>query len=281
MENFTIRNLTRSEMQLAISWADREGWNPGIHDEECFYSADQNGFFAGLLGNKIVSIISAVKYDNNYGFVGFYIVEPEYRGKGYGIAIWKKAMEYLEGYIIGLDGVPEQVKNYKKSGFEYAHRNISFKGNSKKIKTIDNKVKELSFDDFKMIREYDLQFMPDSRDDFLRCWLSHGDSCKVGIVENDYLKAFGKIRKCNEGYKIGPLFADDSIKAKSVFLELQNKIPEGSSFTIDIPESNEDSLKMAKDFEMEYFFETARMYKGEIPNLPLNKIFGITTYEVG
>lgn len=281
MKNFSIRKLTRKEMKLAISWADREGWNPGIHDEECFYSADPNGFFAGLLGDKIVSIISAVKYDNDYGFIGFYIVEPEYRGKGYGIAIWKKAMDYLEGYIIGLDGVPEQVENYKKSGFEYAHRNITYKGNSKKSKTINNKVKELTVDDFKMIREYDLQFMPDSRDVFLRCWLSHDDSWKVGIVENGKLKAFGKIRKCNEGYKIGPMFAEDSIKAKSIFLELQNKIPEGSSFTIDIPETNNASLNIAKEFKMEYFFETVRMYKGEIPDLPLDKIFGITTYEVG
>jgi len=268
MENFSIRKLTKQEMKTAISWADREG-------------SDPNGFFAGLLGDKIVSIISGVKYDNNYGFVGFYIVEPEYRGRGYGIAIWEKAMEYLDGYVIGLDGVPEQVENYKKSGFLYAHRNITYKGVSKKIKTEDNRVVKLNINDFQMIRAFDLQFMPDSRDAFLRCWLSHSDSWIIGVVEDDSLKAYGKIRKCNEGYKIGSLFAEDNLKAKSIFLELQNKIPEGSSFTIDIPETNNASLKMAKDFEMEYFFETARMYKGEIPDLPLDKIFGITTYELG
>lgn len=281
MDNFSIRKLSRLEMKTAISWADREGWNPGIHDEECFYRADPNGFFAGLYGDKIVSIISAVKYDNNYGFVGFYIVDPDYRGRGYGLAVWEKALEYLEGYIIGLDGVPEQVENYKKSGFLYAHRNITYKGVSKKAKTEDNRVVELNINDFQMIRDFDLQFMPDSRDAFFNCWLSQNDSWILGVVEDDSMKAYGKIRKCNEGYKIGPLFAEDILKAKSVFLELQNKIPEGSSFTIDIPESNRASLKMAKDFEMEYFFETARMYKGEIPDLPLNKIFGITTYELG
>ncbi len=281
MDNFSIRKLTRQEMKTAISWADREGWNPGIHDEECFYNADPNGFFAALYGDKIVSIISAVKYDNNYGFVGFYIVDPDYRGKGYGIAVWEKAMEYLDGYIIGLDGVPEQVENYKKSGFLYAHRNITFKGNSKKIKAGDNKVCELNKKDLHMLRSYDLRFMPDSRDAFFRCWMLQDDSWVIGIIEDEHMKAYGKIRKCNEGYKIGPLFADDGNKALSIFLELQNKIPEGSSFTIDIPETNKASLQMAKDFEMEYFFETVRMYKGKIPELPLDNIFGITTYELG
>lgn len=96
MDNFSIRRLTRKEMRTAILWADREGWNPGIHDEKCFFNADPNGYFAGVLGDKIVSIISAVKYDNIYGFVGFYIVDPEFRGRGYGLPVWNRAMEYLD-----------------------------------------------------------------------------------------------------------------------------------------------------------------------------------------
>lgn len=145
----------------------------------------------------------------------------------------------------------------------------------------NNNISELSIDNFEMIRNYDLQFMPDSRDVFLKCWLSQDDSWIIGIVENDFLKAYGKIRKCNEGYKIGPLFAENAVMAKNIFFELQNKVDEGSTFTIDIPESNSLSLQIAKDFKMEYFFETARMYKGKIPNLPLDKTFGITTYELG
>ena len=28
-------------------------------------------------------------------------------------------------------------------------------------------------------------------------------------------------------------------------------------------------------------FETARMYRGSVPALPLNRIFGVTTFELG
>ncbi|PLX12341.1 MAG: GNAT family N-acetyltransferase [Marinilabiliales bacterium] len=280
MNDFIIRKLNRDEMKTAIAWADKEGWNPGVHDEECFYNADPNGFFALLVNDKIVSIISAVKYDNNYGFIGFYIVDPEHRGKGYGIAIWQKAMEYLNGKVIGLDGVPEQVENYKKSGFVYAHRNITYKGISKTTSVV-KQLKDLNSNDFSMIKNFDIKYMPDTRDSFLKCWLSQDDSHIIGIEENGKLRAYGKIRKCYEGYKIGPVFAETDELASSIFYGLQNKIPETSEFTIDIPEGNEFSLNMAKSCSMEYFFETARMYKGEIKKLPINNIYGITTYELG
>lgn len=83
--NFSIRTMTRQELNIAIDWAAAEGWNPGLYDADCFYAADPNGFLVGLLGDEPISTISVVKYGDSFGFLGFYIVKPEYRGKGYGI----------------------------------------------------------------------------------------------------------------------------------------------------------------------------------------------------
>jgi len=80
---YKIRNATREEVDIMVDWAAKEGWNPGLYDANCFYSQDPNGFFVGLLDGKIISTVSAVRYDNTYGFLGFYIVKPQFRGKGY------------------------------------------------------------------------------------------------------------------------------------------------------------------------------------------------------
>jgi hypothetical protein len=37
--------MSRREVDIAIEWAAKEGWNPGIHDADCYFSADPNGFF--------------------------------------------------------------------------------------------------------------------------------------------------------------------------------------------------------------------------------------------
>lgn len=51
------------------------------------------------------------------GFIGVYIVDEAYRGKGYGKPLFDHTMNYLKERIIGLDAVEEQIKNYEKSGF--------------------------------------------------------------------------------------------------------------------------------------------------------------------
>lgn len=68
---YKIRNATRKELDLAVQWAKKEGWNPGIHDADCFWAQDKKGFFVGLLNNKVVATVSAVSYGNKYGFMGF------------------------------------------------------------------------------------------------------------------------------------------------------------------------------------------------------------------
>jgi ribosomal protein S18 acetylase RimI-like enzyme len=124
--DYVIKNMQNDDLELAIKWAGNEGWNPGMHDAKSFYQVDPNGFFMGYLGQKPVSCISAVAYGDNFGFLGLYVVKPEFRGMGFGIKIWNRGIEYLQGRNVGLDGVPAQQENYKKYGFKLAHTNIRF-----------------------------------------------------------------------------------------------------------------------------------------------------------
>ena len=80
--SYQIRTMSRQEVQLAVDWAAAEGWNPGLHDAALFYAADPQGFLAGFLGDRLIATISAVRYRQDFGFIGFYIVTPEFRGHG-------------------------------------------------------------------------------------------------------------------------------------------------------------------------------------------------------
>ncbi len=104
-KKYTIKTMSRKEVNIAIDWAAKEGWNPGLNDADCYFAADSTGFFIGLLDDEPIATISVIKYGESFGFLGFYIVKPEYRGKGYGIQIWNAGLKYLEGRNIGLDGV--------------------------------------------------------------------------------------------------------------------------------------------------------------------------------
>ena len=71
--------MTRQDLDLAIDWAAAEGWNPGLNDAECFQAADPAGFLMGRLGDEPIASISVVRYANSFGFLGLYIVRPEWR----------------------------------------------------------------------------------------------------------------------------------------------------------------------------------------------------------
>jgi len=268
-------------MHIPVSWARAEGWNPGLDDCLSFYTADSQGFAALYEGDKVIATISAVNYGNVFGFIGFYIVDPEYRGLGYGRMVWNYAINRLQGIPIGLDGVVMQQDFYSRSGFILAHRNVRFKGIAQNCQPQE--------DDFICPRDihyprlcaYDSRHFGCTRDSFLPAWLLQSNAvCRI-LMQDGRIVAFGCIRKCFEGYKIGPLFADDFANAERMLQYLISSIPERESYYLDVPQPNAAALRLAGQYDMQAIFETARMYLGPAPKLPLDNIYGITSFELG
>jgi len=88
-KDLIIRRMTKDELVLALDWAADEGWNPGLFDAETFHAADPDGFLLGELDGEPIGSVSAVRYGMEFGFLGFYIVKPAYRGQGYGLRLWR------------------------------------------------------------------------------------------------------------------------------------------------------------------------------------------------
>jgi len=278
---YIIKTMSRKEIDLTIKWAAKEGWNSGLHDANCYYSADPKGFFVGLLDAEPIATISVIKYGKSFGFLGLYIVKPEFRGKGYGIQIWNAGLDYLKGCNIGLDGVVDQQENYKKSGFKLAYRNIRYEGSGGGTPSKKSNIVQLSTLPFETINSYDRPFFPESRSHFLKVWINQPDSYSLGIMQNGKLAGYGVIRKCLSGYKIGPLFANSLELSDSLFLALKSNIKISDSVYLDIPEINSAAIELAKHHNMKVTFETARMYTGDQPKISLTRLFGVTSFEIG
>lgn len=276
--SFKIRTMTKPDLEIAIQWAAQEGWNPGLFDLEAFYNTDPNGFFIAEIDKQPVATISAVIYDDKFAFWGFYIVKPDYRSKGYGLALFKHAMQYLGDRNIGGDGVVVQLVNYKKFGFDIAYQNLRYEGIAENRQSCDTL--DLKSIPYTTINEYDYKMFLAPRAAFLNRWINMPESCALGMLKNEKLTGYGVLRKCHSGYKIGPLFADDETIARNILNALTNNIV-GEKFYLDVPEPNNAAVNIATEYNMKICFETARIYTKEPPKLPLNNIFGVTTFELG
>lgn len=276
---YEIRNMTRKDLDIAIEWAAQEGWNPGLKDADCFYQTDPDGFFIGQLNGEPVATISAVKYNNEFGFVGFYIVKKEFRGQGYGHKIWQAASHHIKNVCTGLDGVVAQQESYESDGYIKAFNQFRFEEQDVRGAR-DNEILDIKDIPFEKILEYDNNIIKYNRKTFLKCWLNMEGTYACGIMRNDKVAGYGLIRACRNGYKIGPLFADDFIIAEKIYLALADYAT-GNTVYLDVPEANKIGFELAKKHVRKYVFETARMYKNGFLNQETDKIFGVTTFELG
>jgi hypothetical protein len=276
-----IRPMTGADLETAAGWAAAEGWNPGLGDAGPFRAEDPDGFLMGWLGDRPVASISVVRYGAGYGFLGFYIVTPEHRGQGHGIAIWRAGMARLEGRVAGLDGVVGQQANYARSGYTLAHRNIRYGGVVETVAPGDPRLRAPGDPgDIDAIIGFDRPFFPAARERFLRAWLTAPGHLVRALVDDGAVTGYGVLRPCREGAKIGPLFAASEGDADLLFRALAASAPAGPVF-LDPPEPNAAARRLAERHRLSPSFETARMYRGPAPELPLKRMFGITSFELG
>ena len=277
--NYIVRTATENDLDFMIELARKEGWNPGLHDKKPFFAADQNGFFVGELEGEIISCVAGVKDEDKFAFGGFYIVREKYRGRDYGIQMYNHVIEYVNGMCFGIDGVVAQQENYKKSGFVFAYNQMRYEGIGMKgkLQTECMEIKNISMYD---LVHFDKNIFKADRSSFLKEWITMPESYGLAIANNSLVTGYGVIRKCFKGYKIGPIFADDKSIAEKLFLSLV-EFAEGKEVYLDIPEINKEGMILQEKYNMKYVFETARMYKNGNPGIPIEKVFGVTSFELG
>jgi ribosomal protein S18 acetylase RimI-like enzyme len=278
--DFRIQVMRREELALAVDLAAAEGWNPGMNDADCFFAADSNGFLIGELAGKAVGCISAVSYAGRFGFLGLYIVMPAYRRCGFGIQLWQAALGRLQGHNIGLDGVLAQQGNYAKSGFRLAYRNVRYRGHAQPA-DLPASVVPAADVGFAAVREYDRRIFPEPRDSFLRTWLVQPAAGAFAAISNGRLAGYAVVRKCRDGWKIGPLAADDVGVARQLYNAASAHAAVGDAMFLDVPEINSAAQELVRELGLAPVFETARMYTGPNPHVDTSKLFGVTTFELG
>lgn len=284
IEQIELKQLNKNGLQTLVSWARTEGWNPGDNDFDVFWKTDPNGFYGFYHLNKLIAGGAIVSYNQDFGFMGLFIVHPEYRGLGIGNKLWHLRKERLikrlkEGASIGMDGVVAMQSFYEKGGFKIAYKEERYERIGEKF-NVNSAISKIEDTDFEKIANYDVNCFGFRRKTFLKSWLSLPNSNSFKFTEKESIKGFAVIRKVHIGHKIGPLFADNYEVAEALYKACLNAAPSEPVY-LDIPVINEDANKLIKVYNAKYTFECARMYYGNFPKIATNKVFGITTFELG
>ncbi len=135
----------------------------------------------------------------------------------------------------------------------------------------------ISFDE---IVAYDRTCFPAPRRNFLEGWIDQPDALALGCRRDGRLSGYGVVRRCGDGCKVGPLFADDAPAALALYARLAEYAAGGPLF-LDVPENNPAAAELVRRYDMQEVFGCARMYLGPFPDMIHERIFGVTTFELG
>ncbi|XP_006821012.1 holothin acyltransferase-like [Saccoglossus kowalevskii] len=282
-----VAPMPLAEVMSILPQAAREGSSPTPYESQTVSMCNDGGLFVAV-GNtgQVIGTVSAMKYSESLGHIGYYYIDPDYRGKEVEEQLWQKAVGYLGNQCnIGIDIKPSQLEELKKKGFTESWRNCRYKGlgssllaefiNTEHIRPLTR----LSLND---MVEYDCKVSTVERRLLIQRW---SNTPKPGgayaAIKEGRILGYGVIRPCIEGFLIGPLYADNTALTQALLLTLFALVPNADIY-IDSPIDNPSFIHLlTKDMQMEPVFETVRMYSKGNPGIPLQKMFALSGIELG
>ncbi|MBM5815719.1 MAG: GNAT family N-acetyltransferase [Cyanobacteria bacterium K_Offshore_surface_m2_239] len=293
--SLTIRPLSPADIPTVTEWARREGFAPGAGDVEIYRHTDRQGVWVGCLGSEPVGCIAGVRYNAAYGFIGLFLVVPEHRGKGYGIQLWRQALEHLSDLpTIGLEAAPDRVEDYAGWGFVPASPTTRWRRPGSGASTRPAETGPCLAATWclvqgeavpeRAVQRFDARREPTPRPHFLRQWLHQPIGTVHALVDRQgACHGFGRLRPCllkrGEGWRVGPLVADHPAAARALLEGLLQNHP--GVVLIDGPGANAQAPPLLRSLGFTPVSSTLRMYRGEVPTASLEEVYGLACLELG
>jgi len=275
-----FRTARRNELDAILQWAAEEGWNPGREDAAAFWLADPEGFFVATADGDLAAAISVVNHTDDFAFLGLYIARPAFRGRGIGYGLWQHALTHAGARVVGLDGVPDQQANYAASGFELFSATTRFTGEV--IAAESGSVRLAAYEDVAALIDMEAAASGVRKPSYLGAWFASAESRQTWVTQDaDGVAGFCTARRCREGVKIGPLWAQSEKDALALMAYVATQM--GGPVTLDVPDTSGPLKALCQALGLAPGFATARMYRGK--PVPVGEAsggyFAVSTLELG
>ncbi len=274
-----IRGWRPGDGAFIRSLIARQGWNGGRHDAETFASADPDAWLIAEVDGAPVGVTLATRWNDAFGWIGVYLVDPDLRGRGIGLALFRRALERLEPRTIGLDGDPAQQANYRRSGFVDVHPNTRWHGPAGAWEPSGDVV-PAAVVSFGELVTFDARAVGTERPALLRAWLDQPEAVSVA-VGSDALTGFATARPAADGWKVGPVHAIAADAAVAAIAGAVEHLPSDTMCWFDVPDPNVEARALLGGRGYEAAPTSGRMVRGTPPPADLSISFALMAHEVG
>jgi len=263
MESFTLCPFKESDIGFAYETTKIEGWNYAEKDIKRMFSYNLSGCFIAETDCKQLGHVFSVNY-GKLGWVGLLIVRAEYRRKGVGTALMKKAINHLSASgveTIRLEAVPAIATMYRKLGFVDEYDSLRFLGVNRKIdSTASSNVKLL-----KEVAGFDAKYFGANRINVLNSlYHDQPNSCFVSYAGSK-LAGYIMCRKAEEGYRVGPWICnpENPQVARELLAKCMETTEGNAKLYVGVPAVNKKAVEILQSFGFEQYSKSIRMRFGK------------------
>jgi GNAT superfamily N-acetyltransferase len=221
---------------------------------------------------KAAGTIVPFVFDNATGWVGFFIVHKDYQGLGWGARLFARCLEVFEENnveYVGLDAVEEQVKTYERRGFRATDRvNLMVRKSLKEtplkegfehVETDGERLVPLSDIPSNILVESDLSVTGLKRGTLWSkkaMFEDRDDAWGLALVSHhakDELDGWILVRSCQDGFRIGPLYAKSKKDAAFLLHQALYRLRyEDSTFIAEVWANNREAIVVFEEAGWSY-----------------------------
>ena len=303
-ETFVIRHATSlADLQWVIKMATEEDILPREKEAECYLSAGLTPYFyIGELKGERISCMSLVRHGESSVMGGYNIVHKSYRGQGYGRKMLDVELKNQSDQCnIQMLALRSSINPYQKRGFQpqWMLKRYQFTASraveglaSCQLPPAVKQILPASQVDFEKLFAYGADMLGSSQTCklLLAAWLCHLQESSWAAIDKNgevvgYLIMSKTTRFTEDGYYIGPFFADSPAIARSLLkaaAEFASENYPNHNIFVDIPvDYNPEGVSiLEKEVGAKPIFDLTFMVNKEIPNKPLSKVFSIASTQV-
>jgi GNAT superfamily N-acetyltransferase len=116
-----LRVMTSADIPAGMRLKERAGWNQTAADWRRFLESSREGCFVAEVGTQVCGTVTTMTFGDRFAWIGMVLVDPEYRGRGFGTALLERAIDHLDEHNLSalkLDATPQGKPLYEKLGFQ-------------------------------------------------------------------------------------------------------------------------------------------------------------------
>ena len=218
-----LREMTGADIPAGLRLKEVAGWNQTAADWQRFLDRSPHGCFVAEMDGQVRGTVTTIPYERCFAWIGMVLVDPGYRGRGFGTALLERAIEYLDGLNLSalkLDATPQGKPLYEKLGFRSEYeigRWTLRRGGSESQKPVRTAVREpVTPELLERVCRWDREVFGADRSFLLKSLHAHAPDFTQAIVKTGALAGYAFGRQGSFADHLGPWTATDASTAHAL-----------------------------------------------------------------